>query len=90
MELEEGKLLKLDLAIGKDSYVVKGKVFVCKLYESLVSTMKEWDFIIMPGEQNLMTLKMDEVFGLGERPPIEPILPDDPEYPEVLRKEAKE
>lgn len=81
-KLELGQQLKLNLTVGAETFDLRGLVHVSRSYSVISQELGDKDFMIMPEAVNLMLVKMDKLFRLGEKGPFEPVLPGDPEYEE--------
>lgn len=88
-----GEAVKFSLAVGVDSYSVHGRILASDTYGELFAEMSDLDFLIFvrpePRMPNLFLIDMDKVFGLGNAGPMEPILPGDQNYDNVLREEKR-
>ena len=86
-----GESLKFNLVVGIDSFEVHGHTAPSDMYSELFSEMWGEDFVIFvrpePRMPNLFLMDMDKMFNLGNELPPEPVLPDDPNYPNVLKEE---
>ena len=79
---KESGPVKLDLHVGVESYTLKGEVLVAGFYNRIIEEMGRMDFLILQGDEDVLTIKMRRMLGLGELGPREVVLPGDVKYEE--------
>lgn len=83
--------LRLTLTVGAERFDLKGRAYQVRFYETLYDRIGGLDFLIFnkPEQPDLMIMNMPKVFYRGNEGPVEPILPGDANYPEVLEEEPR-